>query len=235
MWGRTRACSALASLLIAIGADILGSAPVAAGAYCPNPGVCYSILEGVGTAYIGMGGHWNRANMSTPSSQQVDYFINSEMWLKPDCSTNVWVEEGITLWWDPIIHSGAYETFFAYNTPGQSYAETAQEYILPTNERADFKIFRGAYANTWTGTWDSNANYNRTTADEGFWTSYCLQMGGEVWSSNGHADTFNMYGYAVNAAGQNVNWGTQGGVITDTAQFNGFSYSNSEWSWNTVT
>src|SRR5437660_1464895 len=72
------------------------------------------------------------------------------MWLKPDCSTNVWVEEGITLWWDPIIHSGAYETFFAYNTPGQSYAESAQEYILPTNERADFRIFRGGYANTWT-------------------------------------------------------------------------------------
>ena len=68
----------------------------------------------------------------------------------------------------------------------------------------------------------------------GFWSSVCLEMGGEVFLISGHADTFNMYSKATNGSGQSVNWGMQGGVITDPVQLNGFSYQNSEWSWNTV-
>jgi hypothetical protein len=224
-----------AGVLAALTPCLLCPLPAWAGAYCPDVNNhCYSILEGVNTPFIGAGGHWNRANMTTPSSQQLDYFVDSEMWLKPDCAVFEWVEEGLTVWWDPIIGTGAYESFFAYYTPGGTFVESAQEYLLPHNETDSYSIGRGAYQNTWTGDWNNIASYNRTSADEGFWTANCVQMGGEIWSSNGHADTFNMYGYGINASGQHVNWGTQGGIITDTTQLNGFSYSNSEWSWNTV-
>ena len=59
-------------------------------------------------------------------------------------------------------------------------------------------------------------------------------MGGEIDSYNGHADTFNQNSLALNSSNIWSHWGTQGGLITDTSQLNGFSYSNSEWSWNTV-
>ncbi len=63
-------------------------------------------------------------------------------------------------------------------------------------------------------------------------------MGAEIASTNGCAQTFNMYSGAFNGSGQKVNWGAQTSYFEPTViagtEVNGTSYQNSEWSWNTV-
>lgn len=125
-----------ASVLMALAGNEANALPVAAGADCTFPH-CYSILEGFNTTFIGMSGSWNRAYMSTPSDQTDDYFVDSEMWFVDANCQAAWVEEGLTVWWDPAIKNGAYESFWAYQNTGGTYGEFAIAYILPSRTTTD--------------------------------------------------------------------------------------------------
>jgi len=221
-----------ASFALALAWLIVPAQPAAAGAYC-YPSRCYSELEGLNTTYYGMSGTWNRANMSTPSSINDLMHVSSEMWfLNGNCAPS-WVEEGLRLWFDPNLNTGAYESFWGYGDTNGNIASFTIAAILPNASTTDnYQISRTGTPNVFNVWWDGHL-YN--TPNVGFSSGACLQMGAEIYSTNGHADTFNMYGKAINTSYQFGNWAGQGGVITDTQQLNGFSYQNSEWSWNTRT
>lgn len=87
----------------------------------------------------------------------------------------------------------------------------------------------------WNIYWDGN---NYLTPALGFNSGTFLQIGAEVASTDACAHTFNMYSRAINASGLRVLWNYQYDVFDPPSiagtQFNGVSYENSEWSWNTV-
>jgi hypothetical protein len=170
--------------------------------------------------------------MTTPSSASTPYFLDSEMWLNSHCG-QAWVEEGLTIGYLSDVGTGAYGSFWAEKTAGGVYRYVTISTFTPNPSVTDqYQISRSPTTNVWNIYFDGSL---RTSDNVGFWAGSCVQMGGEIWSSAGHADTFTMYGKVVNSAGSIVNWGTpQLASITDPTKTNGISYSDSEWSWNTT-
>ncbi|MGH9180431.1 MAG: hypothetical protein ACRDY5_01770 [Acidimicrobiales bacterium] len=181
-----------------------------------------------------MYGTWARQRMTTSASQSAQHFVASTMWFKPACNVNAWVEEGLAEGWDSDIGLQAYEAYWAYRTIGGVYNDSAMAFMGPDPTITDeFQISRSPYVNVWNVYWNGTL---RTTPNVGFWSGDCPQMGGEIVSNDGHADTFDMYSRTVNGAGQFVFWNNQSPFFSSQAvgQLNGISYQNSQWSWNTV-
>lgn len=142
-----------------------------------------------------------------------------------------WVEEGLTDGWYYPWSVQAYWAFYAYMDTSGHYAEYMILNISPDATVTDqYQISRSPTINAWNVYWDGSL---QQTPAVGFWGGSCPQVGGEVYSSNGHADTFDMYTKTVNGLGQLVLWSPN---LTDIYPgMNGISYQNSEWSWNTAT
>jgi hypothetical protein len=195
---------------------------------------CYSRLKGTGTTFYGMTGTWGRVNMSTTGSHDNPTFMDSEMWFPQTCLGPGWVEEGLADGWSGYQGGLHYNSFYAYNTSSNAYNEfDIQNLSVNAGTTDAYQISRSGTTNKWNVWWDGNM---WTTPDVGFWSGNCPVMGAEVATPVGHAGTFTMYSKAINSASQFVNWGSQGGVFEPPQPgnpLNGFSYQNSEWSWNT--
>lgn len=211
------------------------AAPPASPVSCSLFAHCYVIHEGDGTVFYGMYGTWNRANMVVPSGPSNPQFIDSEMWFSPSCSSVGWVEEGLFDGYEPKIGVVAYEVFYAWNTQGNSYDYVPIAYISPNAGLTDEYQMSSPSGGVWNIWWNGN---HYTTPALGFNSGTCLQMGAEVASTDACAQTFDMFSRAYNISGQRVFWNAQYDVFIPThiagTQFNGISYSNSQWSWNTV-
>jgi hypothetical protein len=171
--------------------------------------------------------------MTTPSSISNPEFVDSEMWLKN--SDTLWVEEGLAYGWEARLGAVAYYAFYAWYTPsGYDLAVIAS--LVPNSAVTDqYQVSSPAPDGTWNVWWDGN---HYTTPATGMTSFTIPELGAEVATTNGCAQTFNMYSQAYNSAGQPGNWGAQTAywvpVNIGGTQLNGFSYQNSEWSWNTV-
>jgi hypothetical protein len=222
------------------------TALVASSASAETPGCdlpvadhCYAILQGSGTQFKGMGATWNRANMSQDYSTPSDpTFLDSEEWLGATCGLD-WVELGNFAGYDPFYGARVYESFVGWQgAPGYApYGYAPFQVITPNNSTIDsFYLTLNPVPNSgWIANWDGN-QYN--TPRVGFGSGACIQMGAEVATPVGHAQTFNMYSDAETLSNVWGTWGAQAGVfkppgIAGTV-LNGVTYQNSEWSWNTV-
>ena len=228
----------LGSVVAVLASPLMMSSPAYAGINC-QPSSCLSVLQGTGTTFHGLYMTQRQANLTLPSYQSPPspyYHINSSMWLMQDLYFAPWVEMGLTYTLDNNTNTMQYEAYYAWYKSNGFYKFNAFQALSPDGTLDAFQISRGSAVNTWQLQWAVSGQpwqTWQTTDDTGFWSGQGLQMGGEVYSYNGHADTFNMNSLALNSNNIWSKWGTQGGWITDS-QLNGFSYSNSEWSWNTV-
>ncbi len=234
----------LATIVAPLAYTLSSSTPAYAGVNCTlgpdgQQHACYSNLQGTGTTFYGLYMTQNRANLTTPAGPypQYPYHVGSAMWLGPDLTFNTFAEMGTIMEWDPLFMALKYSTYYFYWPPNGAYQFKSIDWAPPDGRLDAFQIQRGPNWGTWLlqyaisgQPWFTYA----TTPNLGFWSGQGLAIGGEVYSSDGHADTFNINSLAQISGGQWSHWGTQGGYITGYGQLNGFSYSNSEWSWNTV-
>jgi hypothetical protein len=183
----------------------------------------------------------NRANLTTPAGPYptYPYHVGSTMWLGPDLNFGTFAEMGNIMEWDPQFMAVTYSNYWFYWPPNGAYQLRSIDWDPPNGRLDAFQIVRGPNSGTWQFQYAISGQpwfTYATTPDLGFWSGQGLQIGGEVYSTDGHADTFNINSLAQMSGGQWSHWGTQGGWFSQNGKglLNGFSYSNSEWSWNTV-
>jgi hypothetical protein len=85
---------------------------------------------------------------------------------------------------------------------------------------------------TWQASFDSNSFL---TPNLGWNEGDLPNLGAECNATDASASTFNMYSTLTNTSWNAVSWPHQAPAFIPTPPtlFNGVSYSNGEWSWNT--
>lgn len=182
---------------------LVASPPSPAAAATPSCSLdshCWAILDGSGTTFYGLYGNWNRANMTTPSSEGSRQFIDSQMWLGK--SQFDWVEMGVAYGYEVRIQTVAYYAFYAWiNTSGLWDLAVIASLVPNETFTDEYQVSSPTPTGVWNVWW--NGNHYTTPATR--MTSFTLpQLGAEIATPNGCANTFNMYSQAYNAAWQRV-------------------------------
>ncbi len=204
--------------------------------HCPYPNRDYAILAPTSNdnpygAWYGMSANWNRAYMSTTGTVNAGH-LTSEMWLLDTYLAGYpWVEVGLESAYDPDIGQGAYFFFWAYELNGV-FQEPNRLLTSPTGVTDDYELQWSGSGTSWQASIDSSVFYSPNLG----WTIADLpNLGAECNATSAEANTFNMYSSLIDTSWNIDGWTYQSAFFQPNPPtlYNGISYSNGEWSWNT--
>jgi hypothetical protein len=176
-----------------------------------------------------MYGTWGRAAMGAPGANSSNkYFVDSEMWASPTVTADYWVETGVAQGYFAVPKAVGYYAFAAYMTKSGSYKEYSFGKLTQNASVTDeYQISRNPTSNKWNVYFDGKL---WVTPSVGFWTTACLDVGGEVYANKGTASKFTMYVKGITSSGGKANLATQNKIVD--SGMNGSSPSNSAWTWS---
>ncbi|MFT4217359.1 MAG: hypothetical protein QM619_09290 [Micropruina sp.] len=167
--------------------------------------------------------------MKAPTASDAnDYFVDSEMWASPTAAADAWVETGLTQGYFAVPDAVGYYAFAAYQKTSGSYAEHDFGKVSQNSSTTDeYQISRNATTNKWNVYFDGVL---WTTPKVGFWTTACLDVGGEVFAKSATASKFTMYVQGIKSSGSKADPATETKMVD--SGLNGSSPKSSAWKWS---
>lgn len=224
---RVTVCASAVTMVLAA----LPAEPAFAGYQtCAGPAMCVTQLSNDTRQYSGLRTNWNRGNgfASSGSSFRVEQILASH------CSGAVnTVSLGMYVDY-PNLSDNRRWSAKTTNTSGVVYT-TLMGAVTPTGLNL---------TDQYTSQWDGVSAYNFyingvykgvTPAAVPLTGMACVRIRGTMPSgANASVDTVTMASQGLSSTGAASNWSTPQTPSVTSPPFNGISYANSQWSWNTI-